>query len=173
MKCTDLLRQDHKIILRSLDVLQSIVEGENPERIDQNDATTLLRFLRVFAHEHHHMKEESVLFPELMRTSRAEEGPLRHLLFEHSQERSLVEGLEDALHRTKAAEFVVFATRLTERVRNHIQKEDGILFPILDVLISSELDEKVTTGFETFQLDVSLLDDLERLESKYLKKTVQ
>jgi hemerythrin-like domain-containing protein len=108
-----------------------------------------------------------------MRTSRAEEGPLRHLLFEHSQERSLVEGLEDALRRTKTAEFVVFATRLTERVRNHIQKEDGILFPILDVLISSELDEKVTTGFETFQLDVSLLDDLERLESKYLKKTVQ
>jgi hypothetical protein len=37
--------------------------------------TTLLRFLRVFADEHHHLKEESVLFPELMRISQAEAGP--------------------------------------------------------------------------------------------------
>jgi hemerythrin-like domain-containing protein len=173
VKCTDLLRQDHNIILRALDVLRCIIEGENPERLDQNDITALLRFFRVFADEHHHMKEESVLFPELMRTSQAEAGPLRHLLFEHSQERSVLEGLEEAFRRTKTAEFVLFANRLTERVQNHIQKEDGILFPIVDVLISSELDEKVRAGFEKFQLDFSLLDDLQRLESKYLRKTVQ
>ena len=173
MKCTDLLRQDHKIILRSVDILQRMVEAENTERVDYNDVATLLRFLRIFADEHHHMKEESVLFPELMRISQAEAGPLRHLLFEHSQERSLVEELEDALRRTKTAEFVVSANRLTESVRNHIRKEDGILFPILDILISSELDEKVSSEFEKFQLNFSLLEDLQRLESKYLKKTVQ
>jgi hemerythrin-like domain-containing protein len=119
------------------------------------------------------MKEESVLFPEVARTSQAEADPLRHLLFEHTQERSLVAGLEDALRMTKTNEFVLFANQLAERVRNHIQKEDGILFPILDVLISSKLDEKVAAEFEKFQLDVSLLDDLQCLESKYLKKTVQ
>ena len=173
MKCTDVLRQDHQIILRSLDVLQKIVEGENPDQVDQNDAATLLRFLRVFADEHHHMKEESVLFPELVRINHAEAGPLRHLLFEHSQERSLVEGLEDALRRTQTSEFVLSANQLRERVRNHIQKEDGILFPILDVLISTQLDEKVNTGFQKFQLDSSLLNDLRDLESKYLKKTIQ
>jgi hemerythrin-like domain-containing protein len=172
VKCTDLLRQDHKIILRSLDVLQCMV-AENPEQVEQDDAATLLRFLRVFADEYHHMKEEGVLFPELMRISQTEAGPLRHLLFEHTQERSLVEGLEEAFRKTKTAEFAVFANRLTERVRNHIQKEDGILFPILDVLISSELDEKVTAGFEKIGLDFNLLDDLQRLESKYLRKTIQ
>ena len=141
MKCTDLLRQDHKIILRSLNVLQSMAEGVNGERIDQEDATTLLRFLRTFADDYHHLKEEGALFPEVMRTSEAQGGPLRHLLFEHNQERSLVEGLEDALHTGKSSNFVVFANRLTDRVRNHIQKEDGILFPILEVLISDSLDE--------------------------------
>lgn len=170
MKCTDLLRQDHKVILRSLDVLQSMVDGENGQRIDHDDAATLLRFLRAFADEHHHLKEESVLFPEMMRTSEAQGGPLRHMLFEHSQERSLVEGLEDALYAKKSSEFVVFANRLADRVRDHIQKEDGIVFPILDILISHELDEKVTREFEKFQPDTRLLDDLRRLEGKYLSK---
>ena len=97
---------------------------------------------------------------------------MRHLLFEHNQERSLVEGLEDALHTGKSSDFVVFANRLTDRVRNHIQKEDGILFPILEVLISDSLDEKVRLEFEKFQLDPAVLDDLRRLERKYLRKTV-
>jgi len=149
-----------------------MVDGENGERIDQDDAATLLRFLRMFADEHHHLKEEGVLFPEVMRTSEAQGGPLRHLLFEHSQERSLVEGLEDALHIGKSSDFVLFANRLTDRVRNHIQKEDGILFPIIEVLISSQLDEKVSREFEKFQLDPGLLDDLRRLEAEYLRKTV-
>jgi hypothetical protein len=78
-----------------------------------------------------------------------------------------VEGLEDALRRTKTTEFLVFANRLTERVRNHtFRKRTVFCFPFLEVLISSELDEKVTAGFEKFQLDFSLLDDLQRLESR-------
>jgi len=149
-----------------------MVEGENGERIDQSDATTLLHFLRMFADENHHLKEESVLFPEVMRTSEAQGGPLRHLLFEHNQERSLLEGLEDALHTRKSNDFVVFANRLTDRVRNHIQKEDDILFPILEALISGQLDEKVSSEFEKFQTDPGLLNDLWRLEWKYLRKTV-
>ncbi len=173
MKCTDLLREDHKIILRALDVLQCMIAEGDHVRIDENDTTSLRGFIRVFVDEHHHMKEEGVLFPEVMRISQMEAGPLRHLLFEHSQERSLVEGLEDAFHSTKTAEFVLFANRLTERVQDHIQKEERILFPILDLLISSELDKKVRVEFKKFQLDFSLLDDLQRLESKYLRKTVQ
>jgi hemerythrin-like domain-containing protein len=149
-----------------------MVEGANGERIDQEDAATLLRFIRRFADEYHHLKEEGALFPEVMRTSEAQGGPLRHLLFEHNQERSLVEGLEDALHTGKSSDFVLFANRLTDRVRNHIEKEDGILFPILEVLISNSLDEKVRTQFEKCQLDPGLLDDLRRLESKYLRNTV-
>jgi hemerythrin-like domain-containing protein len=150
-----------------------VAKGDSAEPLDYTDAYTLLRFLRVFVDEHHHMKEESVLFPEVMRISQTEAGPLRHLLFEHSQERSLAEGLEEAFRSNNTADFVLLANRLIERVWDHIQKEDGILLPILDLLISNELDKKVRAGFKEFQLDSRLLDDLQRLESKYLRKTVQ
>jgi len=171
MKCTDDLMQDHKIILRSLNVLQSMAKGDSAELLNYTDANTLLRFLRIFADEHHHLKEESALFPELMRASQAQGGPLRHLLFEHDQERSLVEGLEEALLSKKSADFILFANRLTSRIRNHIENEDNILFPILAGLISKDQDEKVTAEFEKFQPEPGLLADLYRLEAKYLGRT--
>jgi hemerythrin-like domain-containing protein len=163
--------QDHKVILRALNVLQCMAETDTDERLNSDDAAILLRFLHSFGDEHHHLKEESVLFPELMRASQAQGGPLRHLLFEHNQERSLVEGLEDALHCKKSVEFAFFANRLISRIRNHIEKEDGILFPLLDALISKDQDDKVILEFEKFQVNPSLLADLQLLEQKYQRET--
>ena len=98
MKCTDLLIQEHKIILRAMDVLDHMATRvENSQPVAPEDVETLLRFLRGFADDHHQAQEESALFPELMRTSAWHEDPLRHMVFEHDQERSLVDGLEDAL----------------------------------------------------------------------------
>ena len=171
MKCTDLLIQDHKVILRCLIVLQQIATCvEHGESLPSEDIAALLRFLRIFADEHHQMKEESALFPELRRASSTQEGPLHQMLFEHDQERSLVEGLEDALYTKKAMEFVQFANRLTALIRNHIYKEDNILFDIVEGALSTEQDEKVVVEFNKFEINPSFLDDLRRLEWKYLQK---
>ena len=72
MKCTDLLIQEHKTILRALEVLdQMAARIEQDQPVDAADVETLLRFLHKFADELHQGKEESALFPELMRTSAA------------------------------------------------------------------------------------------------------
>src|SRR6266511_1663003 len=171
MKCTDLLIQDHKIILRALDILDHMaVRVENDQPVESADVESILRFLLTFADDYHQMKEESALFPELMRTSAAQEGPLRQMLFEHDQERSLVEGLEDALYTKKGAEFVYFANRLTALLRNHIRKEDDIVFEIVERALSSEQDEKVTEQFNKFEINERLQKELHRLEWKYLNR---
>jgi len=171
MKCTELLIQDHKVILRCLHVLEQMAalveKGEQPA---EADVAALLRFLRAFADEHHQMKEESALFPELRSASVAQDRPLQQMLFEHDQERSLVEGLEDSLYAKKGAEFVLFANRLTDLIRNHIYKEDNILFDIVDRALSPEQDAKVVAEFNKFQIKPSFLADLRRLEWKYLRK---
>jgi hemerythrin-like domain-containing protein len=172
MKCTDLLVQDHKMILRSLDVLQEMATNvENGEQIEVNHVHALLHFLHAFGDEQHHMKEESALFPELMRTSEPQGAPLRRMLFEHDQERSLIGGLEDALRTKKSAEFVLFAKRLASRIRNHIQKEEGILFPAVEGLLSTQQDEKVAAEFGKYETDPSLISDLRLLESTYIGKS--
>ena len=171
MKCTDLLIQDHKIIWRSLDVLEHMACCiDKEEYVDPEDVETLLRFLRTFADDHHQTKEESALFPELMRTSSAQEGPLRQMLFEHEQERSLVGALEDALRTKKGMDFVHFAGRLVDLIRNHIRKEDKILFAIVEQSLSPQQDEKVAAELDKFQFNVGFLADLRRLEWKYLRR---
>jgi len=171
MKCTELLMQDHKVILRCLHVLEQVaVCAEKGEPLEHEDVSILLRFLREFADEHHQAKEESALFPELRHASAAQDGPLRQMLFEHDQERSLVGGLEDSLFAKRGADFAHFANRLTALLRNHIYKEDNILFDIVDRSLSPEQDEKVVAEFNKFQINPSFLADLRRLEWKYLRK---
>lgn len=171
MKCTDLLMQDHKVILRCLEVLDhmALVIGKG-EHVERDDVEAVLRFLRAFADDHHEAMEESALFPELIRAVPAQAEPLRRMLFEHDQSRSLVVALEDALNTKKGWEFVHFANRLTALVRNHIYKEDNILFPIAERSLSSEQDEKVAAELSAFQINLGLLADLRRLEWRFLKK---
>ena len=171
MKCTDLLMQEHKIILRALDILNDMAKRVgNDEPVAAEDVETLLRFLRAFADDLHPSKEESALFPELLRTSAANQPSLRQMVFEHDQERSLVEGLEDALYTKKGIDFVHFANRLIQLIRTHIYKEDKILFNIADRCLSAEQDARVTTELNKFQIDPVFLTDLRRLEWGYLRR---
>jgi hemerythrin-like domain-containing protein len=172
MKCTDLLMQDHKVILRGLDVLDQMANRvENDQPVDTEDVEMILRFLRKFADDHHQGKEESALFPELLRSSAANQGPLKQMIFEHDQERSIVEGLEEAVRTKKGNDFVHFARRLTSLIRTHIYKEDHILFEIAERLLSAEQDAGISTELNSFRIDLDYLADLRCLEWKYMRKT--
>src|SRR5215470_9228849 len=98
MKCTHLLAEDHQIILRALDVLEQMADEVKKGRsANSRDIETIVHFLKEFEDKHHQTKEESALFPVLMKNAGPEQARLRHVLFEHDQERSLVEGLEESL----------------------------------------------------------------------------
>ena len=171
MKCTDLLIHDHKIILRALDVLEHMGKRvERDQTVEQEDVEFLLRFLREFADDHHQVKEESALFPELRRTCSKEDGTVRQMLFEHDQERSLVEALEEALYTKKHDEFVYFADRYVSLIRNHVYKEDYILFEIVERSLSAEQDAKVSSELSKFPVNREVFADLRRLERKYVRK---
>ena len=171
MKCTDLLVEEHKIILRALDILDHMAARiENDQPVDAEDVDALLRFLRVFADDQHQAKEESALFPELLNSSAANPSALRHMVFEHNQERSLVEGLEEFLRTKHGSDFAQFARRLTALIRTHIHKENELLFPIAERCLSLEKDDRVTAELKKFASADSFLSDLHRLEWTYLRR---
>jgi len=92
------------------------------------------------------------------------------MLFEHDQERSLVEGIEDALFTKKGPEFVHFARRLMDLLRDHIRKEDHILFEIVERSLSPEQDESVAQEFKKFDFDPASMSEFRNLEWKYMRK---
>jgi len=71
----------------------------------------------------------------------------------------------------KSTEFVHFANRLGALLKNHIYKEDTILFDIVEKSLSKENDEAVVAELNKFEAPVGLYRDLYRLEWKYLTKT--
>ena len=171
MKCTDLLMQDHKTILRALDVLDEMARRvETHVPLEHDDVETLLRFIRSFADDYHQGKEESALFPELKRVLLRAERPVHQILFEHDQERSLVDGIEDALFTKKGADFVYFAHRLTGLMRDHVRKEDLVLFEVVGRTFSAGQDQSVAAQFEKFEINPAFLSDLQTLEKKYIRK---
>jgi hemerythrin-like domain-containing protein len=177
MKSTEFLIHEHKLILRALDVLDALCGSvEKAGELDQSDADMVLDFLRWFADAHHQAKEETILFPALKNAAAAQAGPIEHMRLEHNQERELVEDIEAGLRLAQVSELVADAARLGSTLRNHIYKEDRILFETADAVLSQPEDQALLdrlTRFDT-ALDKQILEtklkDLHALEWKYLRK---
>ena len=175
-KCTELLSQEHKTILRMTNVLSEMAK-KSGERLIKEDVLAILQILRSFADELHQGKEEGSLFPVFMGACSPSEGnAVRHMIFEHNQDRSLMEGIEDAVRNSDPGNFAKYANRLVEILRTHIYKEDSILFEFVNKALSAEDDKKVVAGFQEYDRDFQqrghgqLLRRLQDLEWKYFGK---
>ena len=177
-KCTDHLVQEHQVILRACAVLAELAKlAVKKGQVDEQDASGTLEILRVFGDEHHQGKEEGALFPTFTSKCSSDEiEPIRRMLYEHDQDRSLIEGIDEALLRSDAADFADYANRLVEVLRTHIQKEDHVLFPLIESHLSSEDDAQMLREFAAFDADFEkrghsrLLHRLRMLEWKYLSQ---
>jgi len=167
--------EEHQYILRALEIISEMADRvANGEEVDDRDVDCILQFLQAFGDDHHQEKEEAIFFPALLKASNAEEHEcLCQITFEHNQQRSLLEGIEDALRSRKGKDFVYYARRLAELVRAHIQTEDDEVFKRADTLLSVEEDERVSKELAAYDSPqradrlTALLKRLVTLEMKY------
>jgi hemerythrin-like domain-containing protein len=163
MKTTHFLIQEHKLILRILDVLDSMSASvEKTGTVEGPDVEKILDFLRWFADAHHQAKEETILFPALKRAAASQNRPVQHMTLEHDQERALIEEMEKDLRLANLSAFVACANRLSSTLRNHIYKEDRILFETADAVLSAEEDDAVFEQLSRFDT----LTDKQALEER-------
>jgi hemerythrin-like domain-containing protein len=177
MKSTNFLTKEHKLILRALDVMDALaVFMDRGGKVDEEDVDRLLEFFRWFADGHHQAKEETILFPALKAAATEEERPIQHMMFEHNQERHSLDELEKNLRLGKLSDFASLANHFSSTLRNHIYKEDEILFVAADSILNVERDEAICEQLDRFDtpLDKEMLkqkvQDLHSLEWKYLRK---
>lgn len=159
MTPTDELKEEHQGILLMLKILDKVcVKLESKEKVDPDHLERIVEFFRVFADKCHHGKEEDLLFPEMEKSGVPKErGPIGVMLIEHDQGRAFVKGMGEAATRYKKggstglAEFTKNARDYIALLTQHINKENNILFPMGDRVVSREKQEELVEAFETLE----------------------
>jgi hemerythrin-like domain-containing protein len=149
---TDVLRDEHRVIERVLDATEKQVHSG---RIDRRFFVEALDFFRNFADGCHHAKEEDELFPVLESAGIPREGgPIGCMLHEHEEGRAFLRRVSDHLDRAvmgdaaAAKEVRDAATGYIRLLRQHIQKEDDVLFVMAEHALGSEEQRLLKQAFD-------------------------
>lgn len=166
MRPTSILRDEHRIIEQVLNCLERMAElAEQGQPLDAEAANQAIDFIRTFADQCHHAKEEDLLFPLLEQKgfSRAQ-GPTGVMLYEHEQGRLLVRAMSEAVTKSAggaslaAREFAIAARAYVALLRQHIQKEDHCLFAMADQAFTPDEQRALEQAFDRVQRDKIGLD---------------
>mgnify|MGYP001618071809 CR=1 FL=1 len=133
---TEPLTREHEIILRHLTRLERALWDHTDESMRAE--LNALRGVLV----PHRRKEEEVLFRELTLSL-----PVQCLLDEHEEEERLIGTLRSALDSGDRDTVVRSGQSLLDHLRNHIWKEDHILYPMAEQSIEGEARNRVLAGF--------------------------
>ena len=160
-KATALLSDEHRVIERVLGALEKLTR--KPAREALESWKQALDFIRHFADQCHHFKEEKVLFPALEEHGIPRDGgPVGTMLMEHEEGRSYVRAMFAALAaiaeidaKDQSAETTLFenARGYVRLLREHIQKEDDILFRMADEVIPADEQRKLLMNFEAHEAE--------------------
>jgi hemerythrin-like domain-containing protein len=178
-KASEDLMHEHEAILMVLNVIERMVENiRKNEEVDVKDIEDIIDFLRVFADKCHHGKEEGYFFPALEKVGIPNEGgPIGVMLSEHQQGRNFIKKMQEstANHTINKNAFADAAISYVKLLRNHIAKENNILFPMGDARLSESDQKRLLNDFENHEEKVigegkheELHALLERFQKKYL-----
>ena len=154
---TAALVNEHRLILRMLDLLE-----RNARRTAAGNYRNYRfyldggAFIRNYADRFHHAKEEDVLFEALVVNGMPREhSPVAAMLVEHDQGRAFVKAMEDAtlqaMDGVPGRDAVIAANALAyvALLREHIAKEDDILYPLAERVIPADMRDAIIARYAT------------------------
>ncbi len=162
MRPTEELMTEHRAIERMLAVLEEALDRlRRGEQVRPGLFREAVDFVRNFADGCHHRKEEDTLFPRLEAAGVPREGgPLGVMLFEHDLGRQYIAGIEGGLDAYEAGDAGAIpvigenVANYTGLLREHIKKEDHILFPMADRVLGEAEQIDLEQRFQSIEEDV-------------------
>jgi len=161
-KPTEVLEEEHRVIMKVVGTMAVLAEAmEMGVSVEPELLRDMADFMRTFADKCHHGKEEAHLFPLLATKGVPMRGcPIGALVAEHQAGRTLVKAFADAaeayINQDPKASIPLIESlkKLTNLYPGHIWKEDYLLFPMTDKILSLEEQGELADKFETVEEDV-------------------
>jgi hemerythrin-like domain-containing protein len=163
---------EHRLIEQVLEALGGYMQMLTVHgSASRADLGRFVDFFQHYADAFHHAKEEDILFETLCengfsRTS----GPVAAMLADHEVNRQYTQILAMAAGRGEATwsdaeihDVVGAAGGYTRALDGHIQKEDGILYPMALKHLPREAQEQMARLFEARARDPQVIAEAERL----------
>ncbi len=155
MKATEILKEEHKIIKEMLNILEIIIKKiENNEEVEKEHLNQIIDFIKNFADKCHHGKEEDLLFKTMLNKGFPEGGPITVMLIEHETGREYVKKLDKGIQDNNKKEIIENGKNYISLLREHIEKEDNILYEIAKGVLDNEEDKKLINEFEKFEKEI-------------------
>jgi len=149
------LEDDHAYVLKLIDVMEVMTESSEPVIADLEEAVELIKN---FADGLHHAKEEALLFPLMAeRGFSTQQGPVAMMLHEHTQGRNYVKDMSENIQLFQDGDLsalaLVYRNMLGygELLRNHISKENNVLFRMADNALSENDQQTLIEKFQKIE----------------------
>ncbi len=177
-RAIDMLTQEHQDILAALNILDTLTMQIGAEQtVDGDDIASLMGLFEEFADRCHHGKEEDLLFPALAKAGVvAGAGPLAAMLSEHETGRRLIRQMKEAAEPPlELQDFASAAQAYSTALRAHIEKENAVLFPMAEEVLTERQLETLADAFEEHEIKIigrgrheELHALIKRLQKRYL-----
>lgn len=159
LKPTEILMQEHRVIERVLAAMQTAMQrATSDQQLQPTFFLDAVEFIQGYADAYHHAKEEGVLFKEMEAQGfPTEGGPIAVMLSEHEQARAYTGAMKSAAERwdggeaSARSEVTHNAQGYVSLLSDHIYKEDNILYPMADQLLSPEDQERMAETFREME----------------------
>ena len=154
MKPTKILSDEHKNILKIVNILADECKSLEQKAIDKDFFEKVIDFIRNYADKFHHAKEEEILFKEFCKSAKNGEihcNPVEQMLIEHDMGRQFVKGMESALSRNDKKGLIENARGYIGLIQEHIFKEDNILYPMADESLSKSVQDSMEKKFKKIE----------------------
>ena len=178
-----LMVEEHGNIKRMLAVIRKACLGIlNGQEINYEDFEQMMDFVKNYADNHHHGKEEKFLFNRMVdELGGAAEKLVKYgMLIEHDLGRLHMMNLREALAKVKAGDqeakldVIANAISYTHLLTRHIDKEDNAAYTFAKRELSQKTLDTINSECEVFEQEEEAkgtqkkyLQILERLEERY------
>ncbi|HEY6005867.1 MAG TPA: hemerythrin domain-containing protein [Anaeromyxobacter sp.] len=173
MDAIETLMNEHRVIEGVLDALVAFAdEVRRKGATEKEELGRFVEFIRGFADACHHGKEEGVLFEAMVQHGFPRHGgPIAVMLHEHDEGRALVGSLKAFAEQlapwsdADRQEIANASFGFSDLLRSHIQKEDGVLYPMAEQHLPPEVLERVSEDCERFEAEKTGSGEHERFHA--------